>query len=173
MKKIFLRSLPALALFVAFAPAGAQQEGLVGDWDFVTTGFSFVGSTTSYANVTIEEQDGELRAYIYNGPAPLRVNGDEFELDIDWRSGFDVEYLSTFRGRIGDDGTLAGELTHHGATNFLGRAWRDGQFTATRAEPMPDLDGLAPQPVDMTGVYNRASGYWGINKIAFSMTDRG
>ena len=173
MKLSLKIKLAAMTLLVIAAPAKAQQEGLVGDWDIVTTGFSFVGSATSYAEVTIEEQDGELRAYIFNGPADLRVNGDEFELDLDWRSGFDVEYLSTFRGRLNEDGTLAGELTHHGATNFLGRAWRDGQFTGTRAEPMPDLDGLPPQPVDMSGVYNRASGLWGLNKIAFSMTDRG
>ena len=130
MKNTFIPKLTALTLMIVNAPAGAQHEDLVGDWDFVTTGFSFVGSATSYAEVTIEEQDGELRAYIFNGPADLRVDGDAFEIDIDWRSGFDVEYLSTFRGRVLDDGTLEGELTHHGATNFLGRAWLEGRFTS-------------------------------------------
>ena len=144
-------------LFYAFA-AHAQDNELVGDWVIVTTGFSFVGTTTSYAEVSIEEQDGELRAYIFNGPAPLRVNGDEFELDLDWRSGFDVEYLSTFKGRLNEDGTLEGEMAHHGATNFLGRSLRDGRFTGTRAEPPADLEGLPPQPVNMSGVYRRAGG---------------
>lgn len=151
----------------------AADSALVGEWTIVTTGFSFVGSTTSYADLTIEENDGELEAYLYNGPATLRVEGNNFELDIDWRSGFDVEYLSTFKGALGEDGRLAGELTHHGASTFLGRPWKDGTFTATRAESQPDLQGLAPEPVDLSGVWNRASGMWGINKIYFSMTGQG
>lgn len=166
--------IAATAIFLLHSFATyAQQNELVGDWVIVTTGFSFVGTTTSYAEVTIEEQDGELRAYIFNGPAPIRVNGDEFELDLDWRSGFDLEYLSTFKGRIMDDGTLEGEMTHNGASNFLGRTLRDGRFTATRAEPPPDLEGLPPQPVDMSGIYNRAGGLGAVSKITFSMTNRG
>ena len=36
-------------------------------------------------------------------------------------------FLGTLsRALLNEDGTLEGELTHHGATNFLGRAWRDG-----------------------------------------------
>jgi len=151
----------------------AQSNGLVGDWTIVTTGFSFVGSSTSYLEVTVEESDGELNAYVYNGPAPLRVNGNEFELDIDWRSGFDVEYLSTFKGILNEDGSLVGELTHHGANNFLGRPWPDGQFSGTRTEPRPELDGLAPNPVDLSGIWNRAFGQGAVTKIRFSMTERG
>lgn len=151
----------------------AQSNGLVGDWTIVTTGFSFVGSSTSYLEVTVEESDGELNAYVYNGPAPLRVNGNEFELDIDWRSGFDVEYLSTFKGILNEDGSLEGELTHHGANNFLGRPWPDGKFSGTRTEPHPELDGLAPNPVDLSGIWNRAFGQGAVSKIRFSMTERG
>jgi len=151
----------------------AQSNGLVGDWTIVTTGFSFVGSSTSYLEVTVEESDGELNAYVYNGPAPLRVNGNEFELDIDWRSGFDVEYLSTFKGILNEDGSLVGELTHHGANNFLGRPWPDGQFSGTRTEPRTELDGLAPNPVDLSGIWNRAFGQGAVTKIRFSMTERG
>ena len=43
----------------------------------------------------------------------------------------------------------------------------------TLAQLRPDLDALEPDPVDMSGVWNRASGLWGINKIHFSMTGQG
>jgi len=162
----------AVALLLA-AGLAAQESEWAGDWTIVTTGFSFVGNATSYVDLTIEDHDGELVAYAYNGPAALRVDGRSFELDVDWRSGFDVEYLSTFRGALREDGTLEGELTHHGASNFLGRPWQDGVFTGTRAEPQPDLEGLPPEPVDFSGVWNRASGLWGLNKIYFSMTETG
>lgn len=164
-----------LAAILVLCSSGvfAQGNELVGDWTIVTTGFSFVGNSTSYLQVTVEESDGVLRAYVYNGPVPFRVNGNEFELDIDWRSGFDVEYLSTFKGTLKEDGSLQGELTHHGASNFLGRPWQDGKFSGTRTEPRPELDGLAPHPVDLSGIWNRAFGLGAISKIRYTMTDQG
>ena len=46
-----------LAVFLVFCNSGAvaQNSDFVGDWTIVTTGFSFVGSTTSYLEVSIEE----------------------------------------------------------------------------------------------------------------------
>jgi hypothetical protein len=151
----------------------AQNNDLVGEWTLVTTGFSSNGNTTNYVHLTIEEQDGQLQAYLYSGTAPIRIDGEQFEVDLDWASGFDREYLSTFQGSINDDGNLEGVLTHHGAVSFLGRTLNDGVFTGTRSEPMPDLDGLPPEPVDMTGIYNRASGLGAVRKLGFSMTERG
>jgi hypothetical protein len=170
MKKLLIATT---VLLLADSPLVAQERELIGDWVIVTTGFSFVGSTTNHVNLTVEESADGLRAFAYNGPVPLRVEGREFEIDLDWASGFDEEYLSTFKGRLNEDDTISGELTHHGATNFLGRPWSDGTFTGTRAEPPPDLDGLPPQPVDMSGVYNRASGLWAVRKLNFAMTPRG
>lgn len=162
----------ALLLSTTFS-VSAQEHELVGDWTIVTTGFSFVGSTTSYVHLTIESQGDDLKAHIYNGPVPIRVDANQFEIDLDWASGFDEEYLSTFRGQVTDDGHLEGELTHHGATNFLGRPWVDGKFTGMRSEPPPDLTGLPPDPQKMNGVYNRASGLGAVRKLEFSMTERG
>ena len=81
-----------LAAILVLCSSGvfAQSNELVGDWTIVTTGFSFVGSSTSYLQLTVEESDGVLSAYVYNGPVPFRVNGNEFEFDLDWRSGCDV-----------------------------------------------------------------------------------
>ena len=98
---------------------------------------------------------------------------NDFEVDLSWRSGFDVEYLSTFRGTLKNDGTLEGVMSHNGASNFLGRELKDGTFTGTRAVPAPDLNGLPPQPVDLSGVYTRASGMGGVSAIRFTMTEKG
>jgi len=151
----------------------AQSSDLIGDWDIVSTGFAFVGNSTSTVQLSIEEADGEWRAFAFNGPIALRVDGDTFEFDMDWASGFDEEYLSTFSGRITADGELEGTTKHNGARNFLGRAWKDGSFTGTRAAVPPQLDGLDPEPVDMSGVYNRAANQWPVRKVHYAMTDRG
>ena len=171
--KHFAAKFLAAAFLLCGSGVFAQNNKLVGDWTIITTGFSFVGSSTSYLEVTIADNDGTLRAYIYSGPAPLRVVGNTFELDLDWRSGFDVEYLSTLKGTLSEDGSLQGELTHNGASNFLGRTWKDGKFTGTRAQPRPALDGLAPDPVDLSGVWNRAFGLGAITKIRYSMSEQG
>ncbi len=171
-KKIY-NSLVVAVLLTLSGPALAQSSDLTGDWTIVTTGFSFVGSTTLYVHLSIEDSDGELAAYIYNGPVPIRAERDRFEIDIDWASGFDEEYLTTFRGSVNSDGTMSGETTHNGASNFLGRKWNDGTFTGTRAAAQPTLDDLDPEPVNMSGIYNRASGLGAVRKLKFSMTDAG
>ena len=173
MKRITVQIVATIAILIQVSVADAQNSEFAGDWEIVTTGFSFTETATSYAMVTIEENDGELQAFIYNGPAPLRVDGNQFELDLDWRSGFDVNYLSTFKGHLNPDGTLEGDLLHHGAMSFLGRPRQDGKFTGTRQVPRPSLVGLAPDPVDMSGVYNRAGGLGSVGKRHFAMTPKG
>jgi len=173
MNKCIINVFSVAIILCANTFASAQENELIGEWTLVTTGFSFVGTTTSYVHLAIEDEDGQLKAYIYNGPVPIRVDGDQFEIDLDWASGFDKEFLSTFRGRINDSGILEGELSHNGAKNFLGRARNDGTFTGTRTEPTPDNRGLPAKPIDMSGIYNRASGLGAVRKLDFSMTERG
>lgn len=160
-------------LFVFCTAASSQGSGLIGDWTIVSSGFGSMSGGTNVVNISIEANNGQLEAFIYSGPAPLRINGSEFELDLDWHSGFDVEHLATFKGHLKDDGTIEGVLSNNGENNFLGRPMRDGTFTGTKDEAVPDLDGLAPEPVDFSGVWNRAFGLGAVRKIRFSMTDRG
>ncbi len=165
--------LLSLSLLVWCAISNAQVSPLIGDWTIITTGFQSLTGGTTYIILSIEENEGRLQAYVYNGPVPLRVNGNEFEFDLDWRSGFDVEFLSTFRGILKDDSSLEGDLDHNGATNFLGRPVTNGKFTGTRSAPLPELDGLAPAPVDLSGIWARAAGQGAASKIRFTMTDQG
>ena len=168
-----MRILACITTVFLSTSALAQDHDLVGDWTIVTTGFSFVGSTTSYVELTVEETNQGLAAYVYNGPVPLRVNEDSFEFDLDWASGFDVEYLATFSGSINDDGTISGQLSHNGASNFLGRPWKDGEFTGMRTIAPASLDDLAPSPVDFGGVWRRASGLGAIRKLNYAMSEHG
>ena len=50
---------------------------------------------------------------------------------------------------------------------------QDGKFTGTRTVTRPVLDGLAPEPVDLSGVWNRAFGMGAITKIYYAMTEQG
>lgn len=168
-----LNATIVLALLATMTPVIVHaQESLVGAWDIDTTGFAF-GGAASHVDLSIEEDGKKLAAYIYNGPVPIRARGNEFEIDLDWATGFDTVHLSTFRGRLTESGTLEGQLDHNGDLNFLGAEMRDGTFSGKRATQRAPLDGAAPDPVDLRGVWNRAFGLWPVRKLNYAMTKRG
>lgn len=161
--------------FVASLPPGAVNPDarLFGEWTVVTSGIPSVRGGNTYVHLTIEEQAGEPSAYIYNGPVPIRIDGSRFEVDFDWASGFDKEFLSTFRGRINDDGQLEGDFVNHGAARFTRVILDDGKFTATRTNNHSEVPDLPPSPVDLSGIYRRAPGHWSAEKLTYAMTARG
>ena len=150
----------------------AAQQSLAGEWDLKTTGFAFNGAT-SHVDLTVEVDGEKLLAYIYNGPVPIRVDGDTFEIDMDWATGFDTVHLSTLRGRLTDAGTLEGEVDHNGDLNFLGAEMRGGTFSGQRAESGTRAPDRSAGPVDLSGVWNRAFGLWPVRKLNYAMTERG
>ena len=117
---------------LACAKSFAQSTDLIGDWEIVTEGFAMGGTTSSVA-VTFEKQGDAVSAYIYAGPADVRVNGNEFELDLHWATGWDTHHISTFSGTLNAHGELEGEVDHHGAIDFLGNPMRGGSFAGSRA----------------------------------------
>jgi hypothetical protein len=161
--------------YVASLAEGAvnPDERLFGEWTVVTSGIPSVRGGNVYVHLTIEERDGEPVAYLYNGPAPIRIDGSNFEVDFGWASGFDKEFLSTFRGRINDDDHLEGDFLNHGAARFTRVILNDGKFTATRNNDFGKVPNLPPSPVDLSGIYGRAPGHWSIEKLTYEMTPRG
>lgn len=158
-------------VFLLLLSTSVAANDLVGEWDVTTTGFAF-GGASSHMDLSIEQKDGEVSAYVYNGPVPIRVTEAGFEIDFDWATPFDTTHLSTLRGTLNDDGTLSGEVDHHGDLNFLGAPMRGGSFTGVRASPraLPDAP---PSPVDFSGVWNRGFGLWPVRKLNYAMTEQG
>lgn len=167
------RSILTLSLMAWSAIASPQSNQLVGDWTIVTTGFDSLTGGTTYISLSIEDNNGQLQAFIYNAPAPLRVDGNQFEVDLDWFSAFHRDYKSTLSGSLMDDGTLEGETLHFGVDNFLGRPLKDGKFTGTRDGVSPNLEDLTPDPVELTGIWNRASGQWFVRKLNLAFSEHG
>ncbi len=164
--------LPPTVLGLCGTVAWSASADLIGDWDIVTTGFAF-GGAPSHVDLSVETQYGKLVAFIYNGPVPLRIDGDDFEIDLDWATAFDTVHLSTLRGRLTEDDTLEGEVDHNDDRNFLGDPMRGGKFTGKRATPRVVSDDLPPEPVDLSGVWNRAFGLWPVRKLNYAMTAKG
>jgi hypothetical protein len=163
----------AVVLLIAESPIIYADAGdLVGDWHLEATGFAFDGAT-SHLTLTIEESADGVEAYIYDGPVPIRLDGDAFEIDMDWATGFDTVHLSTLRGQFNDDGTISGQVDHNDDRNFLGDEMRGGRFSGKRATPRTIALGTPPEPVDLSGVWNRAFGLGAVRKLDYAMTDTG
>lgn len=163
------------ASYVASLAPGAidVDQRFYGEWTVVTSGIPSVRGGDTYLHLTIEEDDGQPVAFIYNGPVPIRIDGSNFEVDLDWASGFDKEFLSTFHGRINDDGQLEGDFLNHGAARFTRAILEDGKFTGTRRSDFGKAPDSPPAPVDLSGIYGRAPDHWSIEKLAYAMTPRG
>ena len=169
MRKLtFLLAIGAAAAFPGFAVA----QDLAGEWHIETTGFAF-GGATSHVHLSVVEAGDGLEAYIYGGPVALRVDGDAFEIDLDWATPFDTTHLSTFRGQKNADGTLAGVVDHNNDRNFLGDEMRGGRFTGERETPRTVEAGTPPDPVDLSGVWNRGFGMGAVRKLDYAMTAGG
>jgi hypothetical protein len=165
---------PKVNVVASLAPGAIDPDPrLFGEWTIVTSGIPWVRGGDTYVHLTIEEQDGEPVAYIYNGPVPIRINGSQFEVDLDWASQFDKEFLSTFSGRINESGELEGDFLNHDAARFTRVVLEDGKFTATRTADFGKAPDLPPRPVDLSGVYSRARGHWAVEKLTYAMTPRG
>lgn len=165
VRNVFLVSV----LLFAPALAAADDSPLAGSWMIEATGFAF-GNASSPIDLEIEQGGEKLVAWVYNGPVALRADGNDFEIDLDWKTLFDTVHLTTLRGRLTDDGTLEGVVDHGDQSNFLGDPMPSGRFTGRRHEPRQMLPEAAPEPVDLTGVWNRATGQWPVRKLEFAMT---
>ncbi len=167
-----VRFLFCLGTLAVAGPVLADTADLTGEWDIKAEAFAF-GGALAHIDLTVEEGDRGLRAFVYNGPVPIRVNGDDFEIDIDWATPFDTTHVSTLRGKVMPDGTMAGEVSHNGDRNFLGDPMRGGEFTGARATPDSVDDDAESSPTDLTGVWNRAFGLGAVRKLNYAMTEAG
>ncbi len=169
------RKLAIVILLLAGSAANnglAQDADLMGNWDIVTHGFA-MGGATSHVDVTFEARGGKVIAYVYDGPAEVRITGDQFAFDLHWATGWDTEHLSTFSGTMNAAGELEGDVDHHGSIDFLGRPMKGGKFSGRRAVVRTVPDDLPPDPVELQGVWRRAFGKGAIRKLDYAMTPKG
>ena len=170
---VSLRRRAAFGLLVLALAAGnmVAADELEGDWLIQASGFAF-GGQLSPIDVRFERRDGsdEYDVWVYNGPVEARVDGRSFEIDLDWKTLFDTVHVSTLRGELTADGSLSGAVDHGDEENFLGDPLPPGSFTGKRHQPLQIDRDAEPDPIDLTGVWNRAVGQWPVRKIEFAMT---
>ena len=137
----------ACLLLVLAGPASAAP-GLEGDWMIELSN----GRTKIIGLLQIENHDGEWRAWVEGGPAPLSVNDGKLTLQIDSRDirGFVFDYVLT--GALDGD-MLSGEYKVESEAEVR---IQPGRWSGERHSPTPRSE--SPDPVDLSGIWVPAFG---------------
>ena len=140
MKVNALRISPALFIVgvmlvgVAADPATAEEERFAGKWMMNVV---IPGAEPLVGLLEIVEEDGEWVAYVENGPAPLKIDGNKIEVEVDTRDRQGFRFQRLLQGELNDD-QLAGVLHSIDILESAAEYGEDGSlWTAVRADSMP------------------------------------
>jgi len=146
-------------LLVLLADTGLANPDLAGDW--------MIELTNSRSQVIgllqIENDDGEWRAWVEGGPAPVTVDGDSLTIRVDSRDirGFVFDYALT--GTL-EGGELDGDYTIESDAEV-----RIPPGTWTGARYVPETRSVEPEPFDLSGTWVPAFGI-DFRKYAMDLT---
>ncbi len=152
-------SLPFLVATLLTVPlsSAAQDGDITGDWLL-----TLLQGRTHTGILTLEQGESGIAAYVDGGPVPITVNGDEIRFEIDHRDGGGRYLVRKLTGKINGN-VMEGALT-------LPLEEKPAKWQAERIV-VKDTGNLAPQPVDLSGVWTRTSA--GTDKIRFDFTAKG
>ena len=123
------------ALLVFCASTSANE--FAGSW-MIT--IDVPGIAPYVAQLDIEEHDGELRAWVENGPAPIAIDGDDIELTVSSRDRQGFRFERILAGTLEND-RISGVVHMQG---LLETAAENGEeespWSAVRLEDVPARD---------------------------------
>jgi len=118
-----------LSLAVSFA-SFADDEDFIGKW---TLRISAAGIAAYEGLLEIEKHDDGLRAWVENGPAPVKVHGNQIEVTIDSRDRQGFKFYRVLEGRL-DKGEIAGVIRTADILESAAENGEDGSpWTAVRS----------------------------------------
>jgi hypothetical protein len=159
----------AWAACLLFIATGASANDFVGEW-MIT--IDVPGIAPYVGRLDIEEHDGVLRAWVENGRAPIKIDGDGIKVTVSSRDrqGFRFERIL--------DGKLAGDKMS-GVVHMVGlleTAAENGEeespWSAVRAESIPSRDSSRYTLKDFDATW---AGIRGVDfrKYDMDLTDKG
>lgn len=152
-------SLLLALLAGVMGPVALANPAMQGDWMLQ---LQSPGAPTS-GLLQLELQNGEWRAWVEGGPAPVTVHGDELTIDIDTRDIRGFVYLMRLTGRFNDD-RLSGEfiIDSKAKVNASPGTWTAGRYVEA-------VRPAEPSPVDLSGIWSPAPGH-DIRKYSMDLT---
>jgi hypothetical protein len=145
------------ALVIIQLSCAAQDSDITGDWLL-----TLYERQTHTGILTLEQGEAGIAAYVEGGPVPITINADEIRFELDYRDGGGRYLVRKLSGKINGN-VMEGELT-------LPLGAEAARWQAERIVVI-DTSALAPQPVDLSGVWARTSA--GTSKVVLDFTASG
>lgn len=162
---------PALALVVILgftAPVATPANELIGSW-IVT--IDAPGVLPYRARLDIEAADGGLIAFVENGPAPIVVDRDDVEIEVDARDRQGFRFSRILSGKLTDDG-LRGTVAMHGILETAAEQGENGApWHAVRIESTQANDSSSHELKDFTGTWVGVRGV-DLRKYSMALTEQ-
>jgi len=182
-RKIILTLFPvcfsAVLLSLASSTVTAPDNPYVGEWLLEFTS-NVQGTSVQTGILAIELEEGELVAFLQNGPVPLTIEGDSITMVLDSRNA-SGEALERHLSGVLSGMQMAGEFGPPAdateeellvCTRFPGGCVHpSGDWSAVPYIPVRP-DSLAPNPVDLSGPWGTISGS-GVLKWTSALTEQG
>jgi hypothetical protein len=182
-RKITFTILPvcfsAVLLSLASSTIYAQNNRFVGEWLLEFTS-NVQGTSVQRGILAIELEEGELVAFLQNGPVPLAIEGDSITMVLDSRNSLGEALERHLSGALsgrqmtGEFGPPADTSEEEliVCTRFPGGCIHpSGNWTAAPYIPVRP-DSLTPNPFDLSGSWGTTSGS-GVLKWTSALTEQG
>ena len=135
-------------LCLIFCNAAYADDGFEGDWMIELDN----GRSRIIGLLQLENHNGEWRAWVEGGPAPVTIDGDRIGVEIDSRDirGFVFDYVLS--GRLEND-RLTGnyQIDSEAEVRIQPGSWSGERY-------VPVTRPTDPQPVDLSGIWVPAQG---------------
>lgn len=107
--------------------------------------------------LVLERDNGEYRGFVENGPIDLTISGNSIEMRVDYRDPSGRQFFRNLTGQISandnDEIVMSGTYTGNSSSgNIPQQSWQAGPYMSM------DTSLLAPDPIDLSGVWGNGSG---------------
>lgn len=162
-----MRELIFICLLAVSFTSLADDDDFAGKW---ILNISPAGIAPYEGLLEIEQHDDELRAWVENGPAPIKVDGNKIEVTIDSRDRQGFKFYRVLEGEL-DDGEITGVFRTADILESAAEYGEDGSsWTAVRAGGAGSRDSNYTLK-DFDGVWVGIRGV-DIRKYTMDLTDK-
>ena len=161
------RVLFAFFLLAVSFTSLADENDFVGQW---TLSINAAGIAPYEGLLEIEQHDGELRAWVEHGPAPVNVDGNKIEVTIDSRDRQGFKFYRVLEGELEDE-EITGVIRTKDILESAAEYGEDGSpWTAIRTDATRSRGGNHTLK-DFDGVWVGIRGV-DIRKYTMDLTDK-
>lgn len=158
----------ALAASLASAPGLAAPTEFEGSWMLTIDAPNVVAYR---ARLDVERRGETAIAFVENGPAPVAIDGDRIELEVDARDRQGFRFTRVLTGVL-DGRRITGTLRAEGVLETAAESGENGAaWSAVRLEDVPPRDSSGFELADFDGTWVGIRGV-DLRKYSMALTER-